>query len=62
MNVDTHATPQRWWHDVRWIAAFLSGGVVGTLLWGLFGPEPRIVVSRETTVLPAPLRADGLPD
>jgi len=62
MNVDTHATPQRWWHDVRWIAAFLSGGVVGTLLWGLFGPEPRIVVSRETTFLTAPLRADGLPD
>lgn len=30
--------------------------------WQLFGPDPPIVVSRETTYLTAPLRADGLPD
>jgi hypothetical protein len=42
--------------------------MVGTLvifvygLFQLFGPSPPIVISKETTVIIAPLRADGLPD
>lgn len=42
--------------------------MVGTLVifvYGLFqafGPSPAIVVSEDTTVITAPLRADGLPD
>jgi hypothetical protein len=62
MTAEPSAAPQRWWHDVRWIAALVGVAFVGTLLWGLFGPEPRIVVSRETTFITAPLRPDGLPD
>lgn len=43
----------------------LAGLVVllyGSLTWGLVGPEPRIVVGPRTTVVTAPLAADGLPD
>jgi hypothetical protein len=36
--------------------------LVGLMVWGLFGPESPIRVSRETTYLTAPLAADGLPD
>jgi hypothetical protein len=42
--------------------------MVGTLvifvygLFQLFGPSPPLVISQETTVITAPLRADGLPD
>ncbi len=48
----TSELPYRWWRDPRWIMAMLAMLVaipVGTILWGLFGPEPRIIVSRETT-------------
>ncbi len=31
-------------------------------LWQLFGPNPKIVVSPETTWITEPLRPDGLPD
>jgi hypothetical protein len=47
--------------DLRWIAAGLVMLLVGTLAWGLFGPEPPIRVARETTYLTAPLAAHGLP-
>jgi hypothetical protein len=52
----------RWWCDIRWIAAGVVVGTIAFLLWGLFGPEPAIRVSRETTFLTEPLAADGLPD
>ena len=51
-----------WWQDLRWITAGLVLLLLGTLVWGLFGPEPPITVSRETTYLTAPLAADRLPD
>jgi hypothetical protein len=35
---------------------------VAMLVWGLFGPDVPIRVSRETTFLTKPLAADGLPD
>lgn len=36
--------------------------VFGMLVWGLFGPDVPIRVSRDTTYLTDPLAADGLPD
>lgn len=53
---------RRWWLDLRWLAAIVGAGIVVMLLWGLFGPEPRIVVSRDTTFITDPLLPDGLPD
>jgi hypothetical protein len=52
----------RWWCDIRWIFAGVVAATVVFLLWNLFGPEPAIRVSRETTFLTGPLAADGLPD
>ena len=46
---------------VLWI-----GGIVVALLlvflWQLFGPNPKIVISPQTTHITAPLRANGMPD
>ncbi|GDX97511.1 hypothetical protein LBMAG47_31760 [Planctomycetia bacterium] len=44
------------------LAAVLLATLGATLAWGLFGPEPAIVVSPTTTFLTAPCAADGLPD
>lgn len=49
-------------HRLAWMLAGLVVLLVGTLAWGLVGPEPRIVVGPRTTVVTAPLAADGLPD
>ncbi len=46
---------------MRWIGGALLLLFV-LFLWQLFGPDPAIVVSRETTYITAPLTADGLPD
>jgi|GEM_PF-3036934 len=51
----------RWWQDPRWIASGVIAATIVFLLWGLFGPEAAIRVSRETTYLTEPLAADGLP-
>lgn len=58
----TSAAPPRWWQDARWLTAIVAFAIVASLLWGLFGPEPAVVVSRETTFITGPLRPDGLPD
>jgi hypothetical protein len=58
----THGPRRRWWQDLRWITAGIVVVLLALILWGLFGPEPPITVSRETTVLTEPLAADGLPD
>jgi hypothetical protein len=59
---DKPSTSVAWWRDPRWIIGCLVVVTVGTLLWGLFGPEPPIIVSRETTYITEPLRPDGMPD
>ncbi len=56
------ASRRPWWQDLRWITAGVLGAFLAALCWGLFGPEPPITVSRNTTFLTAPLAADGLPD
>lgn len=50
------------WRDLRWIMVGVLLAFVAFVLWGLFGPEPPMVVSRATTFVTAPLAADGLPD
>jgi hypothetical protein len=50
------------WRDLRWFLAAVIALTIGILLFGLFGPEPPLRVSPETTVITAPLAADGLPD
>lgn len=62
MNTEAPATSHVWRQSLRRIAIGIVVLFVATLLWGLFGPEPPIRVARETTVLTAPLAADGLPD
>lgn len=52
----------RWWRDLWWISAIVVLTAAVSLLWGLFGPEPAIRVSRETTLITEPLAGDGLPD
>jgi hypothetical protein len=44
------------------LAATLFVALVGWWLLSLFGPNPPIRVSKQTTYLTAPLAADGLPD
>lgn len=58
----TGAAPRAWWLDLRWLTAVVVSVTATSILLGLLGPEPRIVVSRETTFITSPLRADGLPD
>ena len=53
--------PKKRYRFVLWI-----GGIVVALLlvflWQLFGPNPKIVISPQTTHFTAPLRDDGMPD
>ena len=46
---------------LRRVAVALSLLLVGTFLWGLFGPEPPIRVARETTFITEPLGAPCRP-
>ena len=57
----TELPPKKRYRVVLWI-----GGIVVALLlvflWQLFGPNPKIVISPQTTYITAPLRANGMPD
>lgn len=58
-----HREPRRpRWRRLRWIVAGVLLAFLAVGLWNLFGPEPPIRVSPETTFLTEPLAADGLPD
>lgn len=48
---------RRWWLRAVWLLGFLSP--ILWLLWRLYGPPERIVVSYETTRITSPLKADG---
>lgn len=58
----TSSASQRHWFDLRLITTGIVILAMSVILWGLFGPEPPLVVSRETTFITAPLDAEGLPD
>lgn len=45
-----------------WLAGIAACLPVAWFLYQLFGPNERIIVSPETTVITEPLRPDGLPD
>jgi hypothetical protein len=47
---------------VWWYLAGAAAVIFGLFFYQLFGPNPAIVVSKETTYITEPLRADGLPD
>lgn len=53
---------RRWYLDPRWFVAAAATLLVAVILYGLFGPDPPILVSPETTVITGPPAADGLPD
>ena len=59
-DVDDHR--RRWYRDPRWFVAAAATLLVVVILYGLFGPDPPILVSPETTVIAGPPAADGLPD
>ena len=44
-----------------WLGGFFLL-LVCLFLWQIFGPDPPIIVSRQTTFITSPLRPDGLPD
>jgi hypothetical protein len=48
--------------SLPWSMAALVCALVGWFFFQLFGPNPPIIVSQETTVITAPLQEDGLPD
>ncbi len=54
----------RWrsWLDLWWIFAAVVAITIAMLVAGLYGPDPPIRVSRETTYITEPLADDGLPD
>jgi hypothetical protein len=62
MHTPPATRPPRRWLDLRWITAAVVTLAISSMLWGLFGPEPQIVVSRETTFITEPLAPDALPD
>lgn len=45
-----------------WIIGLLCTAFLALFFYQLFGPNPAIVVSKETTFITAPLGKDGLPD
>ncbi|MEM8945026.1 MAG: hypothetical protein AAGD11_07570 [Planctomycetota bacterium] len=47
---------------VLWIAVGTLIAILGLFLFQLFGPNPPIVVSKQTTFITEPLGEDGLPD
>lgn len=46
----------------HWVICALILFVLGLWLYQLFGPNPKLVVSRQTTYLITPLKPDGYPD
>jgi hypothetical protein len=60
-NADDFTLPRKKRSVLWWIAGlFLL--LVAFFFYQLFGPNPRIVVSKQTTFITQPLGADGLPD
>jgi hypothetical protein len=59
MNIGDTPSKRRLW---LWGTAIMLTGIIVAFLYQLFGPNPRIIVSQETTVITSPLGTDGLPD
>jgi len=48
--------------NILWLLAGLFLLLLGVFFFQLFGPNPRVIVSRQTTYLTEPLGPSGLPD
>ncbi len=62
MSADAPYVPPRKKSSIFW---WLGGGFLllsALFLFQLFGPNPPIVVSRQTTYITGPMGSDGLPD
>lgn len=57
-EVDLRRRKRRGWLIIG--ACF--AGLLGLFGWSLFGPNPPLVVSKQTTYITSPLRPDGTPD
>ena len=62
MSNDIPSTLPRKKLNVMWSLGALLLVLLLLFLFQLFGPNPPIIVSRETTYITEPLRPDGLPD
>jgi hypothetical protein len=62
MSTEQSAILPRKKRSVLWWIAGLFLLLVAFFFYQLFGPNPRIVVSKQTTFITEPLRPDGLPD
>src|SRR5882724_4397934 len=47
-------------NSIGWCGGLLF--LPALFLWQLCGPSPRVIISKETTYITAPLRPDGMPD
>ncbi len=59
---DSEYTPPRKKRSILWWIAGLFLLLVVFFVYQLFGPNPRIIVSKQTTFITEPLGPDGLPD
>ncbi|MEM1304769.1 MAG: hypothetical protein AAGG46_07720, partial [Planctomycetota bacterium] len=62
MAIDQKLRKKRGRRLILWLVALGVAGPLGVWAYDTFGPNPPIIVSKETTRVLAPLAADGLPD
>jgi hypothetical protein len=62
MSSNSSASLPRKKRSILWFIAGVFLLLLGLFFFQLFGPDPRIVVSRQTTYLTEPLGSNGLPD
>ncbi|MFO0789583.1 MAG: hypothetical protein U0805_08995 [Pirellulales bacterium] len=55
-------TPPRKKPSIFWWIGAVVLLLFGLFLYQLFGPNPKIIVSKQTTYITSPLRADGMPN
>jgi len=62
MSNDVPFTPPRKKHSIMWWLGGIFLLLLFLFIFQLFGPNPRIIVSPQTTYITEPLGPDGLPD
>jgi hypothetical protein len=62
MSIEVSSSLPRKKRSILWWLAGLFLLLLGVFFFQLFGPNPRIIVSRQTTYLTEPLGRNGLPD
>jgi hypothetical protein len=54
--------PRRKMPSLKWWILTISLSIVAFFLHQLFGPNPKLIISKQTTYIAEPLRIDGWPD